>query len=83
MATYALQWEAICRSKAAGCTEYDMFGISPDPNPDHPLYGLYMFKSGFGGEIYHSLGCWDYPLDEEMYTLFRASELNSQGYHLS
>jgi lipid II:glycine glycyltransferase (peptidoglycan interpeptide bridge formation enzyme) len=83
MATYALQWEAICRSKAAGCTEYDMFGISPDPNPDHPLYGLYMFKSGFGGEIHHSLGCWDYPLHDEMYALFRASELNSQGYHLS
>jgi lipid II:glycine glycyltransferase (peptidoglycan interpeptide bridge formation enzyme) len=83
MATYALQWEAICRSKAAGCTEYDMFGISPDPNPEHPLYGLYKFKSGFGGEIYHSLGCWDYPLHEEMYTLFRASELKSQGYHLS
>ncbi|MFA6795398.1 MAG: peptidoglycan bridge formation glycyltransferase FemA/FemB family protein [Proteiniphilum sp.] len=83
MATYALQWEAICRSKAAGCTEYDMFGISPSPDPQHPLYGLYKFKSGFGGEIYHSLGCWDYPLDNKLYTLFRASELNSQGYHIS
>lgn len=83
MATYALQWEAICQSKAAGCTEYDMFGISPSPNPEHPLYGLYKFKSGFGGDMYHSLGCWDYPLDKDVYTLFRASELNSQGYHLS
>lgn len=83
MATYALQWEAIIRSKQAGCTEYDMFGISPSPDPKHPLYGLYKFKSGFGGEIYHSLGCWDYPLDDETYTLFRASELRSQGYHLS
>lgn len=83
MATYALQWEAICRSKEAGCTEYDMFGISPSPDPQHPLYGLYKFKSGFGGDIYHSLGCWDYPLDKDLYTLFRASELNSQGYHIS
>lgn len=83
MGTYALQWEAICQSKAAGCTEYDMFGISPTPDPEHPLYGLYKFKSGFGGDIFHSLGCWDYPLNKEMYTLFRASELNSQGYHLS
>ncbi len=82
MATYALQWEAICRSKAAGCTEYDMFGISPSPDPQHPLYGLYKFKSGFGGEMYHSLGCWDYPLNNDLYTLFRASELNSQGYHV-
>ncbi|SEA04573.1 Lipid II:glycine glycyltransferase (Peptidoglycan interpeptide bridge formation enzyme) [Porphyromonadaceae bacterium NLAE-zl-C104] len=83
MATYALQWEAIMRSQQAGCTEYDMFGISPSPDPEHPLYGLYKFKSGFGGEIYHSLGCWDYPLDKETYSLFRASELRSQGYHLS
>jgi len=83
MATYALQWEAIGQSKAAGCTEYDMFGISPNPNPTHPLYGLYKFKAGFGGDIYHSLGCWDYPLNNELYTLFRASELHSQGYHVS
>ena len=83
MATYALQWEAIQLSKANGCTEYDMFGISPSPDPAHPLYGLYRFKAGFGGEIYHNLGCWDYPLDEEKYALFRASEINSQGYHLS
>ncbi|MEA4917442.1 lipid II:glycine glycyltransferase FemX [Proteiniphilum sp.] len=83
MATYALQWEAIMKSQLAGCTEYDMFGISPTPDPQHPLYGLYKFKSGFGGDIYHSLGCWDYPLDKESYTLFRASELGSQGYHLS
>ena len=82
MAPYALQWEAICQSQEAGCTEYDMFGISPTPDPHHPMYGLYKFKSGFGGDIHHSLGCWDYPLNKEIYTLFRASELHSQGYHL-
>lgn len=83
MATYALQWEAIKISKAKGCTEYDMFGISPRPDPMHPLYGLYKFKIGFGGELYHSLGCWDYPLDQEKYNLFKATELKSQGYHLN
>lgn len=83
MATYALQWEAIKISKAKGCTEYDMFGISPRPDPLHPLYGLYKFKMGFGGEMYHSLGCWDYPLDQEKYNLFKATELKSQGYHLN
>lgn len=83
MATYALQWEAICISKASGCTEYDMFGVSPTPDPNHPMYGLYKFKSGFGGQMHYNLGCWDYPLDEEKYTLFRASEIASQGYHLN
>ncbi|MFA7358499.1 MAG: peptidoglycan bridge formation glycyltransferase FemA/FemB family protein [Bacteroidales bacterium] len=83
MPTYALQWEAMMRSKKLGCTQYDMFGIAPSPDPSHPLYGLYKFKTGFGGRIYHSLGCWDYPLDQEKYTLFKASELRAQGYHLN
>jgi len=83
MATYALQWRAITLAKEMGCTEYDMFGISPNPDPDHPMYGLYRFKTGFGGEIYHSMGCWDYPIEEEIYTYFTASELTSQGYHIN
>lgn len=82
MATYALQWEAIRISKEKGCTEYDMFGISPGPDPSHPLYGLYKFKTGFGGKLYHSLGCWDYPLINDKYNEFRSSELLSRGFHL-
>lgn len=83
MATYALQWKAITLAKEKGCSEYDLFGISPNPDPDHPMYGLYRFKTGFGGEIYHSMGCWDYPIDNKLYAYFAASELTSQGYHLS
>ena len=60
-----------------------MFGVSPNPDPNHPLYGLYRFKTGFGGEIYHSLGCWDYPLDVEKHRYFTALELTEQGYHLN
>lgn len=59
----------------------DMFGISPSPNPAHPMYGLYKFKQGFGGEIYHQLGCWDYPLEEDKYNYFAAREMNMQGYY--
>ena len=33
MPTYALQWEAIKIAKEYGCTEYDMFGVSPGPDP--------------------------------------------------
>lgn len=43
--------------------------------------GLYKFKQGFGGEIYHQLGCWDYPLDEERYQCFAAREMSMQGYY--
>ena len=57
-----------------GCTEYDMFGIAPDAEPSHPMFGLYKFKRGFGGEVYHQLGCWDYPLDHEKYSIIQATE---------
>ena len=81
MGTYALQWEAIHIAKNAGCNEYDMFGISPSPDPSHPMYGLYRFKKGFGGYEYFRQGCWDYPLKEDLYDVYRSVELNGQGYY--
>jgi lipid II:glycine glycyltransferase (peptidoglycan interpeptide bridge formation enzyme) len=81
MATYAVQWEGIRLAQQAGCEEYDMFGAAPNPNSSHPMYGLYRFKSGFGGQMVHRMGCWDYPLNEEQYKAFRAQEVNFQGYH--
>lgn len=81
MSTYALQWKAIQIAKANNCFEYDMFGIAPSPNPSHPMYGLYKFKQGFGGEIYHQFGCWDYPIEEDKYNYFSACEMNMQGYY--
>ncbi len=81
MATYAVQWEAIKMAKEAGCREYDMFGTAPNANPSHPMHGLYRFKRGFGGRMFHRMGCWDYPLDQEGYNTFRALEINSQKYH--
>lgn len=81
MAAYAVQWEGIRLAQQAGCEEYDMFGAAPNPNSSHPMYGLYRFKSGFGGEMIHRMGCWDYPLNKEQYQAFRAQEINFQGYH--
>lgn len=82
MAPYALQWEAIRIARRKGCCEYDMFGISSRPEPSHPLYGLYRFKSGFGGEVFHRMGCWDYPLSKHKYEQFRAREMNALGFHI-
>ena len=61
-------------AKEYGCTQYDLFGIPPDENPDHPMAGLYRFKTGFGGHILHRGGSWDYPCKPVLYTLFRAAE---------
>ena len=81
MAPYALQWYAINYSKQMGCTEYDLFGISPTDNTSHPLHGLYRFKNGFGGEIYRTLGCWDYPINNELYEYYTVMEMQMQGFH--
>ncbi len=79
MAPYALQWEAIRLARSAGCVDYDLFGISPSPDPRHPMYGLYRFKTGFGGQMLHRQGCWDYPLDETRYEIYRATEMTAPG----
>mgnify|MGYP001327293983 CR=1 FL=1 len=83
MAPYLLQWEAIQRAKRRGCTEYDMFGVAPNRDPSHPMHGLYRFKTGFGGEPFHRMGCWDYPLERKKYEAFLLMEMQSQGYYLS
>ncbi|MGN1210113.1 MAG: lipid II:glycine glycyltransferase FemX [Candidatus Cryptobacteroides sp.] len=81
MPAYALQWKAMRIAKAHKCREYDMFGIAPQCDPSHPMYGLYKFKSGFGGDIFHQLGCWDYPVDDSKYNYYSACELSQQGYY--
>lgn len=74
MSTYALQWEAIQRAKEAGCTEYDLYGIPPMADPDHPMYGLYQFKTGFSDRIVQRWGTWDAPCQPAFCALYRAAE---------
>jgi len=78
MASYALQWESIKISKKWGCKEYDMFGSAPNLYPNHPLHGVHIYKKGFGGDLYHRMGCWDYPYNQQKYDLFRLQEVSGK-----
>jgi len=80
MAPYALQWEAMKRARAAGCGSYDLFGIPPTDNPNHPMHGLYRFKTGFGGRIEHRPGAWDVPLRPLIYAGYRLAERAREFY---
>lgn len=51
MPNYLLQWEMICWALELGARVYDFRGVSGDISEDNPLYGLYRFKKGFGGEF--------------------------------
>lgn len=74
MPAYALQWAAIQAAKASGCLRYDFFGIPPTGDPGHPMAGLYLFKTGFGGKILHRIGAVDYPAMPLLFGLFRILE---------
>lgn len=54
-----VQWTAIRDAKAAGIREYDLQGIPESPAQGDPLYGVYLFKRGFGGERVDVLGDFD------------------------
>lgn len=67
MFNYRLQWEAMLRAKAAGCYQYDMWGAPDTFDENDPLWGVYRFKDGFGGEVLRTIGAWDYPIHPLLY----------------
>lgn len=56
MPNYLLQWEMIRWAIERGCKIYDFRGVSGDLSEDNPLYGLYRFKKGFGGDLVEFAG---------------------------
>lgn len=60
MPNYLLQWEMICHAVSKSCSIYDFRGISGNLSKDDPLYGLYRFKKGFGGEFTKFTGLFIY-----------------------
>lgn len=70
MPNYLLQWEAIKRSKAAGCAVYDLWGAPDEFEESDPLWGVYRFKEGLGGTVHRFLGAWDLPLNRMLYKLY-------------
>ena len=70
MPNYLLQWEAMQRAKAAGCTSYDLWGAPDEFNENDPLWGVYRFKEGLGGMVVRHLGAWDLPVQPWLYKLY-------------
>lgn len=66
MTGYALQWEAINRAKAAGCSEYDFYGFEQFCSPSHPYGRFSNFKSQFGGAVQRYGGAHDYYFMDEL-----------------
>jgi peptidoglycan pentaglycine glycine transferase (the first glycine) len=70
MHSYLLQWEAIIRAKLAGCEIFDMWGAPDVFDESDPMWGVYRFKEGFGGQVIRTIGAWDYPIHPKVYQLY-------------
>jgi lipid II:glycine glycyltransferase (peptidoglycan interpeptide bridge formation enzyme) len=70
MPNYLLQWEAMRRAKAAGCRAYDLWGAPDRFQEEDPLWGVYRFKEGLGGQVVRFVGAWDLPVRRAWYGLY-------------
>ncbi|GAB4541678.1 MAG: peptidoglycan bridge formation glycyltransferase FemA/FemB family protein [Anaerolineales bacterium] len=70
MPTYLLQWEAIKRAKAAGCSDYDLWGAPNVFDESDSMWGVYRFKEGLGGEVVRTLGAFDFAPNPFWYKLY-------------
>lgn len=66
----AVQWEMMRDALAAGCSVYDLRGITETLDENDPHVGLIRFKLGTGGEAVEYLGEWDLPVSKVLYTAF-------------
>ncbi len=70
MPNYLLQWEAIRRLKRAGIRAYDLWGAPDHFDEDDPMWGVFRFKEGLGGQVVRHIGAWDLPLRPFLYRLY-------------
>lgn len=74
MPNYLLQWEMIKLAIARKSDIYDLRGVSGVVDENHPQYGLYRFKKGFGAEFTEFIGEIYIPFKPLKYNLYKFSE---------
>ncbi len=70
MPNHLLQWEAMRWAKAQGCAFYDMWGAPDVMDESDPMWGVYRFKEGFGGEFTSYIGAYDFPASRALYWVY-------------
>lgn len=70
MPAYLLQWEAMERAKARGCSVYDLWGAPDVFDESDSMWGVYRFKEGLGGKVVRTLGAWDFAPNPFWYKLY-------------
>jgi len=71
MPNHLLQWEAMRRARGHGCETYDLWGAPDEYGETDPLWGVYRFKEGLGGEVVRTVGAWDFPASAAWYHVYK------------
>jgi lipid II:glycine glycyltransferase (peptidoglycan interpeptide bridge formation enzyme) len=74
MAPYLLHFEVMRQARALGHEWYDLWGISPADEPDHPWRDISVFKAKFGGAEVRLVPTLDYVYDEAAYESYKAAQ---------
>jgi lipid II:glycine glycyltransferase (peptidoglycan interpeptide bridge formation enzyme) len=63
-----LLWHSLLAAQEAGCGVYDLWGVLPTENKNHPYWGYTFFKQGFGGQTTEFIGSFDLPIKSNLYS---------------
>lgn len=74
MAPYLMHFEILLRAKALGHEWYDLWGIAPANEPNHPWQNFSAFKAKLGGEEVHWAPTLDFVFDAAAYDRYTAIE---------
>lgn len=72
-ASHLLQWEVIQWAKESGALVHDFCGAPPSEdinNPEHPHYGIGLFKTSFNKTVTDYIGCYDYVISNKKYAIW-------------
>ncbi len=70
---YSIHYEMIKYAVEHHYRYYNFYGISGNLVESDPMYGVYLFKKGFGGQVVELMGEFDYPVNKFYYRLYRIS----------
>jgi lipid II:glycine glycyltransferase (peptidoglycan interpeptide bridge formation enzyme) len=74
MAPYLMHFEIMRKAKALGHEWYDLWGIAPRNEPDHPWQDISAFKARFGGLEIHLTPTLDLVYDQTAYDRYQLEQ---------
>lgn len=70
---HTIHWEMLKYAVENDYEKYNFYGITGDFNKNNSLYGLYLFKRGFGGEVVELIGEFDLIINKPLFILYNIS----------